>query len=873
MSAHDVSNDVMNADFTKLYLNPSLQKTKAPQKKPSLAWMVCLFLTFVCLIPAPANAAQNWVRVLGRLMQVSVGADGATWGVTRKHDIYNYYKGHWQKIPGKLKQISVANQYQVYGVNQKGQVFRWDAKKKTWLSLTGVLKQVSVGVDGEVWGVNGAGHIYRYVAGKWHGVSGSLKQISVGSRNHIWGVNHSSAIFRWTGRTWQQIAGKLVQVSVGGDGTVWGIGHGYAPFQRIGNGWKRIGGNLVSVSVGSQNYVVGVGHGDAPFSWEKNTFQGVCHESKAGMSMAHTAYTSPAKKQSRLKHGLRYIKHWDGGNNTHAFLATRTVEGLQVCHYAFRGLTSISLGTAAAMGNAKRCTTQKNQTLGTCITEGFHRYNKIRTVVIEDVSQRISKGGCAGGVRLSGHSMGGVLASLLAAELYTINPNIFTKKYMQTFTYGSPRVFKTSDANTWNSRLWVARWVYRGPEIPPGYYSDHVPSYPRSSSGFSHFGTAYIARKKRKKWGVIKLVHKFDYGFSSTSQNYAPTSTTTTDHKPGVYTKIVDKCSGLSGGPIQTTLSIGKVGVIRSTSTSQVKRLSLAPGWTNYAHSYAPATFFKQGNIVVVNGLIRGNSWGHLATLPVGYRPRSRLIFNVNNHQYTTRIDVFPNGQIWWVAGGKVHSWLSLSGIVFSTATGRGISLHNGWRNWGTPFDGARLNKEGNIVTLSGLIRLGKWGHIATLPVGYRPRSRLIFNLNNHQYTTRLDVLPDGRVLWAAGGKAHGWVSLSGIVFSTGGAQALSYANGWRAFGHSFGGAQVTQYGKICVVSGLIRGSQWRKTMVTLPAGCRPTARVIGNVSNHATTARVDTLSNGSIQWEAGGHAHGWVSLSGIVLITGGPAF
>ena len=46
--------------------------------------------------------------------------------------------------------------------------------------------------------------------------------------------------------------------------------------------------------------------------------------------------------------------------------------------------------------------------------------------------------------------------------------------------------------------------------------------------------------------------------------------------------------------------------------------------------------------------------------------PQKRLILNMNNHQFTSTVDVLTNGQIHWVAGGNHHGWLSLSGIVFS---------------------------------------------------------------------------------------------------------------------------------------------------------------------------------------------------------------
>lgn len=98
-------------------------------------------------------------------------------------------------------------------------------------------------------------------------------------------------------------------------------------------------------------------------------------------------------------------------------------------------------------------------------------------------------------------------------------------------------------------------------------------------------------------------------------------------------------------------------------STSRGSNLSLRNRWRNYGGSYRSATVVKTGSLCLVSGLIRGGGWGLLAQLPSGCRPKGRLIFNMNNHQYSSRVDVLKNGQIRWVTGGRSHGWISLTGI------------------------------------------------------------------------------------------------------------------------------------------------------------------------------------------------------------------
>tara|TARA_B100000768_G_scaffold148241_1_gene142115 strand:- start:11634 stop:13466 length:1833 start_codon:yes stop_codon:yes gene_type:complete len=100
----------------------------------------------------------------------------------------------------------------------------------------------------------------------------------------------------------------------------------------------------------------------------------------------------------------------------------------------------------------------------------------------------------------------------------------------------------------------------------------------------------------------------------------------------------------------------------------EIKRDGKAPGVKDYNglnQKYEGFGYTKVNGLVTVTGLIKHNSKTHLATLPRGYRPRSEMVFNVNNNAKTTRVDVSPNGQIRYIAGGRDHNWLSLSGISF----------------------------------------------------------------------------------------------------------------------------------------------------------------------------------------------------------------
>ena len=201
--------------------------------------------------------------------------------------------------------------------------------------------------------------------------------------------------------------------------------------------------------------------------------------------------------------------------------------------------------------------------------------------------------------------------------------------------------------------------------------------------------------------------------------------------------------------------------------------VTLAAGWQNYGGSYGEVRFHRQGDVCVVQGLVKtsdSTSQAHIATLPAECRPPDLLIFNQNKNNKTARVDIRPDGRISWVAGGTSDGWISLSGIAFGTAGEPVTEFGSGWSNYGGVFQDATVSRESGLCFVNGLLRTSNGSvdaqkHLATLPSDCRPAGQLVFNLNNHDKTARVDVHPDGRVTWVAGGAGYSWISLSGIGF------------------------------------------------------------------------------------------------------------
>merc|ERR1711998_254432 len=93
----------------------------------------------------------------------------------------------------------------------------------------------------------------------------------------------------------------------------------------------------------------------------------------------------------------------------------------------------------------------------------------------------------------------------------------------------------------------------------------------------------------------------------------------------------------------------------------------LQNGWTGYGGDWGSPYFTIAGGRCYVEGLIHAAHGWHntIAILPASCRPKKRVMFDLNNHGNSARVDVDTNGVVSWHAGGRDHSWLSLSGMRF----------------------------------------------------------------------------------------------------------------------------------------------------------------------------------------------------------------
>lgn len=304
-------------------------------------------------------------------------------------------------------------------------------------------------------------------------------------------------------------------------------------------------------------------------------------------------------------------------------------------------------------------------------------------------------------------------------------------------------------------------------------------------------------------------------------------------------------------------------------------------GWVNYGGEYSTNSYTKtSSDVVFLKGVVRdGNTTPGtvLFTLPEGYRPTHRLIFQTDTAgPAPSRVDVNTNGDVIVMRAG---SYVVLDGIRFVASTASyawtDLTFQNGWLNYGNGYAPLR-------TTIDSIGR----GHIQGLVYGgiYTPNPTTIAALPSDNRPTSYTHVP------AASNTTFNYFAFSTVIHAKGingsqgyyGLQAMYYRNtfsgwtnltmqnGWVSF--DTGGHPTPQYtksaDKVVTLKGMIKnGTITPGTVIAnLPAGYRPKERLCFATAANAAHARVDVMPNGDVI-VLHAVASNWLSLDPVSFI------
>jgi hypothetical protein len=114
---------------------------------------------------------KSLIFSVAALLATQAAAQSVTyrWGVNMLNQTFRRGTGGWELIPGpSMNQVSIGADGAVWGLertpNATPNIRRWNGA--AWEAFSGQLKQISVGSAQVVWGVNSASEVFRKCRGQ-----------------------------------------------------------------------------------------------------------------------------------------------------------------------------------------------------------------------------------------------------------------------------------------------------------------------------------------------------------------------------------------------------------------------------------------------------------------------------------------------------------------------------------------------------------------------------------------------------------------------------------------------------------------------------------------------------------------------------------
>ena len=308
--------------------------------------------------------------------------------------------------------------------------------------------------------------------------------------------------------------------------------------------------------------------------------------------------------------------------------------------------------------------------------------------------------------------------------------------------------------------------------------------------------------------------------------------------------------------------------------------LTLTGGWTEYGQGYNPAQYTRtKSGAVLIRGLIKNPSsasiGGVFASLPADYSPSGRLMFGTSTAgNVTARIDVQADGGLNLVDGDR--AWLSLDTISYmpdGRYTRTTPTLQNGFTNYGGEYAPASyLQDEFGRVYIQGLLANGNRANgtpIFTIPANLRP-SLYQHHASRSGTFSHLGISADVGLLAKGDGSGAYSINASYLPNTYNAWGNLSLQNGWTWYEYSGGMFSTPQFTKeadnLVSLKGLIRSGStaYDSVITTLPAGFRPSNRILYTTVNNGVYARIDIMPSGQVRFMSSSNA--WLSLDNILF-------
>ncbi len=324
-----------------------------------------------------------------------------------------------------------------------------------------------------------------------------------------------------------------------------------------------------------------------------------------------------------------------------------------------------------------------------------------------------------------------------------------------------------------------------------------------------------------------------------------------------------------------------------STITTPLwNRFDYTNGWLDYP-GYAQGGYTKtSAGLIVLRGLVMNTlSSGAISSvitvLPPAFRPSARLIFYTATNNSSTgnaqgRADIDASGNVIPVTGDA--GWFSLDTVAYlpaSAAMTAVSTFYNGWTNYGAGYAPMQYATDGaGRTVIEGLVNGGTYTDgtlIAAPPSSLLPSAYQHIGEVGAGTTSGIGVNVSGSGILSKGYgfSSPSWLSTNAVFYPASSAASwinLTLQNGWVYLGNGFSTPQYIKGSDgIVHLKGLLSsGTTTSGTIVTtLPAGYRPSQRLLYACLSAGAFCRFDILPTGEVE-TIGTVSNAWLSLDNI---------
>lgn len=212
-----------------------------------------------------------------------------------------------------------------------------------------------------------------------------------------------------------------------------------------------------------------------------------CAESQMAVHLALAAHFNGTALRAHLPDHFALA----GEYHTHAAADALLGTNGGVCWAAFRGSEDDGEWvTDAISALGAPCAAANGESMGECGLGFYYAHQSLREAgLIRALAELSSQGKCPNGIRLTGHSLGAGLASIAAADLFTLSQDKnrsralrlgqpLTPASLRVYTFGEPRSLRWYAADWFNAHVAKVRWLNWG---------DPLPASPPTKWGFKHW--------------------------------------------------------------------------------------------------------------------------------------------------------------------------------------------------------------------------------------------------------------------------------------------------------------------------------------------------------------------------------------------------